>query len=406
MLSQPALPSWAALAALVPSSTVKRPISTDWILTPDHDSLQSSGRLTLFRERNGWCPYSARLWLALELKELDYDTVRIDTSFNGRPSFLSDATPQIQWPDGAVQDGSVDILFALDARYPHAPLCSVPGVSRETIEQLIAAYHETFGGGSVVDGEPMRIEASRVTLEAAADRTEALLAEIEGGPFFCGSSISVVDVVWAPFLERYASWVPFLHPNLELRRNPRWPRIAQWFDAMEECAPAYACRLRGDPTSWWKVLAFSPGWLIPPSRGWTPPPLEFGRNGEKSSAQARSDVSAAQWTAYASSRAHVASDASAECAAHLIRNRQSVADDAQAALRFPSAEQIDIPLRALTWLLSGSMLQSDALAVKRTAGLQELIEFLDQRVCVPRDMGAPEAAALTRLRIDLAETQL
>ena len=105
MLSQPALPSWAALAALVPSSTVKRPISTDWILTPDHDSLQSSGRLTLFRERNGWCPYSARLWLALELKELDYDTVRIDTSFNGRPSFLSDATPQIQWP-GAVQDGT------------------------------------------------------------------------------------------------------------------------------------------------------------------------------------------------------------------------------------------------------------------------------------------------------------
>jgi glutathione S-transferase len=31
-----------------------------------------------FRDTNGWCPFCQRVWLALEEKGLDYDSVLID----------------------------------------------------------------------------------------------------------------------------------------------------------------------------------------------------------------------------------------------------------------------------------------------------------------------------------------
>ena len=45
------VPTWAALAALLPST---------------HNLLQASSR----REKNGWCIYSAQLWLALNTRAL------------------------------------------------------------------------------------------------------------------------------------------------------------------------------------------------------------------------------------------------------------------------------------------------------------------------------------------------
>lgn len=64
----------------------------------------SSERPTLFRERHGWCPYSERVWLALESTNIDYDTIRIDNTGPGqRPSYFAGQTPQMRWPEGATQ---------------------------------------------------------------------------------------------------------------------------------------------------------------------------------------------------------------------------------------------------------------------------------------------------------------
>ena len=51
-----------------------------------------SDRPTLYRERNGWCPYSERVWLALEYKGVEYDTVLIDNTGGGRPAWYSGDT--------------------------------------------------------------------------------------------------------------------------------------------------------------------------------------------------------------------------------------------------------------------------------------------------------------------------
>ena len=56
----------------------------------------TDGGLVLYRERNGWCPYSERVWLALEHKGIiEYETVLIDNTGGGRPSWYSGDTPQV-----------------------------------------------------------------------------------------------------------------------------------------------------------------------------------------------------------------------------------------------------------------------------------------------------------------------
>jgi hypothetical protein len=46
-------------------------------------------RLVIFRDRNGWCPYSERVWLALMQMQLDFDEVLINLQ-TGKPFWYSD----------------------------------------------------------------------------------------------------------------------------------------------------------------------------------------------------------------------------------------------------------------------------------------------------------------------------
>ena len=54
------------------------------------DSLSGTGDLptglTLFRDRNGWCPYSERVWVAMLAKQLDFDEVLINLQVRGSTS--------------------------------------------------------------------------------------------------------------------------------------------------------------------------------------------------------------------------------------------------------------------------------------------------------------------------------
>jgi glutathione S-transferase len=46
---------------------------------PRPNAHKSSNKpVVFFRDTNGWCPFCARVWLALEEKGVDYDCVLID----------------------------------------------------------------------------------------------------------------------------------------------------------------------------------------------------------------------------------------------------------------------------------------------------------------------------------------
>ncbi|EOD39092.1 hypothetical protein EMIHUDRAFT_251553, partial [Emiliania huxleyi CCMP1516] len=215
----------------------EQPTLLDPVLAP---CPASPSGLTLFRERHGWCPYSEKVWLALELKGLAYKTVLIDNMGGGRPDWYRGQTPQIQWADGRTQGESMDIVKALDAEYPASrPLYPPEGASMSSVAQMISAFRQSFPSNARPSSRAAYLFSysgplSRSDFEKALDATEKLLAQHDEGPFFVGRELSAADVSWAPFLERYAAQLPCLHDGLLPRDASRWPRLAEWYAAMDE----------------------------------------------------------------------------------------------------------------------------------------------------------------------------
>ena len=178
-----------------------------------------------------------------------------------------------------------------------------------------------------------------------------------------------------------------------------------------DTVPAYACRVKGTDASWRKVLSRPPWW----PRGWAPPPLaRVGATGTAPSDHSACVdlIPAATWRAYAASRPDTAASPALQAAATIIANRQAIVADARqrptAYGSVPyiheafSATEIDAALRVLASLLSTSDTDEEdqrwhwAVA---TPAVDAVAAYLDERVCVPRDMGAPPAAEIHRVRV-------
>ena len=63
-------PDWNMLISKIPELSVDEPVSVDTVLFTDYELPEGDDmiRPVLIRERNGWCPYSERAWLAMEAK--------------------------------------------------------------------------------------------------------------------------------------------------------------------------------------------------------------------------------------------------------------------------------------------------------------------------------------------------
>ena len=112
-------PSWPNLEKRLPSSVAAAPAIFDAATVSAADL---AGKTVLFRDRNGWCPYAERAWLALELKRIDYATVLVDSDYSDTPCEPG-SLPRVQWSDGTTHDGSqiIDILERLEVEQPQPP---------------------------------------------------------------------------------------------------------------------------------------------------------------------------------------------------------------------------------------------------------------------------------------------
>ena len=169
--------------------------------------------------------------------------------------------------------------------------------------------------------------------------------------------------------------------GLTLTDSEPYPRLAAWYDALEERVPAYCCRVRGDADSWAKVLSqagFGNGGAVPEL--------------DPSSASAFDDDlerrGDAIWADYADARPYVAASAAAEAASVVVRNRAAILADAD---RFGVQDAEPGLLAVAAALFDGAPLDDGDAAAKGVA------TYLDDRLCVPRDLGAPSAAALRKL---------
>lgn len=116
-------------------------------------------------------------------------------------------------------------------------------------------------------------------------------------------------------------------------------------------------------------------------------------------------VSPSDWTRYASTRPWIAESANKQASSTLVQNHRGILKDASwwiEAEGYPalSTLELDLGLRAIAgvlWDFSGETTSSERQAILQLPGVAVLLIYLDRRVCVPRDMGAPVAAAIRTL---------
>jgi glutathione S-transferase len=202
--SLPALPCWKDLETMI-GTVSSPPRSIDSVLDKSSPPF-SNEKPTFFRERHGWCPYSERVWLALELKSVRYDTIRIDNTGGARPPYFTGQTPQLRWPDGRTQGESMDLIAVMDADVNYGERYSLR-TNDPQVHDAIQAFRRTFPRGArpssraaflfQANGDPL----SRSVFQETLAGTEQLLSLTSStGPFLCGNQPTAADICWAPFL--------------------------------------------------------------------------------------------------------------------------------------------------------------------------------------------------------------
>jgi glutathione S-transferase len=230
------------------------PLHTVRLYDPSTPVEEKDIRVTLYRDSASWCPYCQKVWMALEYKQIPYKVEKINMRCYGdKPASFTRLQPSGQIPvaiiDGKTYRQSNDILYQLEQDFPNHPSLTPweqqqdPKLSSRANDllrlerQLFSAWMYwlttvDYGGNSL-----------RKSFEQVLQQVEQALSSSDG-PFFLGSQFSLVDVQFAPFLERMAASLLY-YKGFQIRvvptdnkNNNRYPNINRWFDAMEEI-PAY-----------------------------------------------------------------------------------------------------------------------------------------------------------------------
>ena len=197
--------------------------------------------VTLYRDQAAWCPYCEKVWLQLEEKRIPYKVEKAPLRCYGEKSreFLM-VSPRGMLPVGIINGRTIsesnDIMFALESSFQdHNPLLPTEEADPEMYRQvptLLQLERKSFSVwfSWLTGGRDMSRQMDSVLKEV----DEALASN--GGPYFLGEMFSLVDIMFAPFLERMAASLPYFK-GFESRSN-NYPHLLKWYESMDK-RPAY-----------------------------------------------------------------------------------------------------------------------------------------------------------------------
>eukprot|EP00882_Tetradesmus_deserticola_P012311 GHRQ01013047.1.p1 GENE.GHRQ01013047.1~~GHRQ01013047.1.p1 ORF type:complete len:320 (+),score=109.31 GHRQ01013047.1:150-1109(+) len=200
-------------------------------------------RVKLYRDHAGWCPYCQKVWLQLEEKRIPYTIEKINMRCYGdKPAAFLAKVPSGLLPvleiDGRVVTESAAIMALLEEQFPdHKPLMPAAGSpQRPRADQLMRLERRFFSDwlNWLCSGW------NQAAAQAQLERTlQAICKELEadGGPYFMGADISLVDITFCPMLERAAASLAY-YKGFVMRGSGKFPALEAWFDAMES-RPTY-----------------------------------------------------------------------------------------------------------------------------------------------------------------------
>lgn len=216
----------------------------------DKSNKEEDVRVVFYRDSASWCPYCQKVWMTLEEKKIPYKIEKINMRCYGdKPREFTMMQPSGAIPvakiDGVVYNQSNDIMYALETHFPQSKsiLPSKNDVDEQRRAQSLLRLERTLFGawmywltGNSFGGERNKEEFLSVLKDVEMELEIANKNNPNGKGFFLGDRVSIVDFMFAPFLERMAASLLFFK-GYQMRTSPSqptdFPFVNKWFDAME-----------------------------------------------------------------------------------------------------------------------------------------------------------------------------
>jgi glutathione S-transferase len=203
----------------------------------DETNDEKDVRVTLFRDSASWCPYCQKVWMTLEFKRIPYRIEKVNMRCYGeKPASFLRMQPSGNIPvaiiDGVVYNQSNDIMYALEEAFPeHEQLVPSDPKERTKAQELLRLERSLFSvwmswltSGDSPDGR------LRHNFISVLNEVESELSATKGG-FFLGDRASVVDFMFAPFLERMSASMLYFK-GFQIRVAPgeetNFPAVNRW----------------------------------------------------------------------------------------------------------------------------------------------------------------------------------
>ncbi|OVA09953.1 Glutathione S-transferase [Macleaya cordata] len=174
------------------------------------------------------CPYAQRVWIARNYKGLQDKIKLVPIDLQNRPSWYKEKVyPANKVPslehNNEVKGESLDLIKYLDSNFEGPALIPDDPAKREFAEELLS-YTDIFNSSAIaaVKGD--------AEVGAPFDYLETALSKFDDGPFFLGQ-FSLVDIAYAPFIERYH---PLLLDVKKYDITTGRPKLASWIEELNK----------------------------------------------------------------------------------------------------------------------------------------------------------------------------
>ncbi|XP_058109943.1 protein IN2-1 homolog B-like isoform X2 [Magnolia sinica] len=177
------------------------------------------------------CPYAQRTWIARNYKGLQDKIKLVPINLQNRPTWYKEKVypgnkvPSLEH-NNEVKGESLDLLKYIDSNFEGPALLPDDPAKEEFAEELLS-YSDTFNS---VNYRSFPQETVPDEVGATCDHLESALSKFDDGPFFLGQ-FSMVDIAYAPFIERFQNFF------LELRKYDiatGRPKLAAWIEELKK----------------------------------------------------------------------------------------------------------------------------------------------------------------------------
>ncbi|KAK9985413.1 hypothetical protein SO802_030364 [Lithocarpus litseifolius] len=177
------------------------------------------------------CPFAQRVWILRNYKGLHDKIKLVPIDLQNRPAWYKEKVyhknlvPALEH-NGKIIGESLDLIKYVDSNFEGPSLHPNDPVKKEFAEELIT-YSDTFNkivftsfkGDTVKEAGP------------AFDHLENALHKFNDGPFFLGHELSLVDIAYIPFVERFQAFLSGVW-NYDITAGR--PKLTKWIEEVNK----------------------------------------------------------------------------------------------------------------------------------------------------------------------------